>query len=108
MAADGASQHRHAGGSSIPIVEVDCFFITSEGVKKRKELEFEENSSGEALLDPARARGEIIKCLLARCFESKNVFALLTVNLFLHLLLPEKRHAPRSSPAQATGTRCTV
>ena len=67
--------HRHAGGSSIPIVGVDYFFITSEGVKKRKELEFEENSSGEALLDSARARGEIIKCLLVRCFESKNIFA---------------------------------
>ena len=67
--------HRHSGGSSIPIVGVDYFFITSEGVKKRKELELEENSSGDALLDSARARGEIIKCLLIRCFESKNVFA---------------------------------
>ena len=67
--------HRHAGGSSIPIVGVDYFFITSEGVKKRKELEFEENSSGEALLESARVRGEIIKCLLVRCFESKNIFS---------------------------------
>ena len=67
--------HRHAGGSSIPIVGVDYFLITSEGVKKRKELAFAENSSGDSLLDSARARGEIIKCLLVRCVGSKNIFA---------------------------------
>ena len=44
-------------------------------MEKRKELEFEENTSGDALLESARVRGEIIKCLLIRCFESKNVFA---------------------------------
>ena len=52
------------------------YFITSEGLKKRKELEFEENSSGEALLDSARVRGEITKCLLVICFGSKNLRAL--------------------------------
>ena len=44
-------------------------------MKKRKEPELEENSSGDSLLDSARARGEIIKCVVIRCFESKNIFA---------------------------------
>jgi hypothetical protein len=47
--------HRHGGGSSVPIVGIDYFFITSEGVKKRKELEFEETPSGDELLESARA-----------------------------------------------------
>jgi len=67
--------HRHGGGSSVPIVGIDYFFITSEGVKTRKELEFEETPSGDELLESARARGDIIKCMLVRCFESKNIFA---------------------------------
>ena len=34
--------------------------------------------------------------------EGLDVFAFLILNLVLHLLLLEGRHAPRSSPAQAT------
>ena len=30
--------HRHTGASTVPIVGVDYFFITSEGVKKRRGL----------------------------------------------------------------------
>ena len=59
----------------MPIVGIDCFFITSEGVKKRRELDFEENSSGETALLAARSSGEIIKCILIRCYQSKNLFA---------------------------------
>ena len=59
----------------MPIVGIDYFFITSEGVKKRKELEFEETPPGDEHLESARARGDIIKCMLVRCFSSKNVFA---------------------------------
>ena len=59
----------------MPIVGVDYFLITSGVVKKRKELEFDENSSGDALLDSARARGEIIKCVVIRCFGSKGILA---------------------------------
>ena len=66
--------HRHGGDSAVPIVGIDYFFITSEGVKRRKELEFEENSSGETALLAARSSGEIIKCLLIRCFQSKELF----------------------------------
>ena len=59
----------------MPIVGIDYFFITSEGVKRRKELEFEENSSGETALLAARTNGEIIKCMVIRCFSSKSLFA---------------------------------
>ena len=67
--------HRHGGESGVPIVGIDYFFITSEGVKRRKELEFEENSSGETALLAARTNGEIIKCMVIRCFSSKSLFA---------------------------------
>ena len=63
------------GGSAVPIVGVDCFFNTTEGVKKRKDIEFDEILSGDGLLESARARGDVIKCMLVRCFEGKNVFA---------------------------------
>ena len=59
----------------MPIVGIDYFFITSEGVKKRRELDFEENSSGETALLAARSSGEIIKCIVIRCYQSKNLFA---------------------------------
>ena len=38
--------------------------------------------------------------------EGLDVFVFLILNHFLFLLLPKRRYAPRSSPAQATGTRC--
>ena len=67
--------HRHMCDSSVPMVGIDYFVITSEGVKRRKELEFEENSSGETALLAARTSGEIIKCIVIRCFSSKSLFA---------------------------------
>ena len=59
-------QHRHTCGSAVPVVGIDYFFITSEGVKKRKELDFEETESGEAALSEARTKGDIVKLLLVR------------------------------------------
>ena len=67
--------HRHGSESAIPVVGVDYLFITTEGVKKRKELDVEENESGETALLAARSNGEIIKCLMIRCFQSRSVFA---------------------------------
>ena len=67
--------HRHAGGSSVPIIGIDYFFITSEGLDKRTEFEFEDNRIGEAALNDARVKGDVVKCLLIRCFETKNIFA---------------------------------
>ena len=67
--------HMLTQGSAIPRVGIDYFFITGEGVKKRKELEFDETDEGEAELQRARSKNEIIKCILIRCMETKCLFA---------------------------------
>ena len=55
-------QHRHGTGSIVPIVGFDYFFLTTGGVKKKTEL----GMSDEAIAE-ARSKGDIVKCLLARC-----------------------------------------
>ena len=64
------TQHRHSIGSTVPIVGFDYFFLTKGGVKKKEELELTEDA-----LREARSKGDIVKCLLARCLASKAVFA---------------------------------
>ncbi len=54
-------QHRKSPSSRIPIIGLDYFFITAGGVKKREELNFEQNTEGEKELEDARAKGEIVK-----------------------------------------------
>ncbi len=66
-------QHRKSAGSSIPIIGLDYFFITSGGVKKRGELIYEASPDGEKELEDARAKGEIVKRLIVRCSASKTV-----------------------------------
>ena len=68
-------QHRRGDGSIIPIIGMDYFFITKGGLKIRKELDFLENADGEKALEEARKAGDIVKCLLVRCFKSKTMFA---------------------------------
>ena len=66
--------HRHTGPSTVPLVGVDYFFITSEGVKKRKDLPYPATDVGEAELLEARQDGKITKCLVIRCFNTKTIF----------------------------------
>ena len=68
-------QHRKAGASDIPIIGVDYFFLTKGGVFARHELEYAVSDEGEAELEAARARGDVAKYLLVRCFLSKSVFS---------------------------------
>ncbi len=56
--------HRRRGESAIPIIGIDYFFITTTGVKKRKELEMTEDEAGEKAVNEARARGELVKCII--------------------------------------------
>ena len=67
--------HTHYRGSTVPIVGVDCSFITSDGLKKRKELTFEENPEGEAALLEARRNGQLAKCIVIRCSSSNGIFS---------------------------------
>ena len=66
--------HTHSRGSSVPIVGVDYFFMTGEGLKRRKELTFTETPEGEAELLEARRSGEIVKCIVICCFSSGSIF----------------------------------
>jgi len=70
-------QHRSkSSASTIPRVGMDYFYITSGSTKtvvSRQELPELGLDDNEKVQD-ARAKGEIVKCLLLRCWESKNVF----------------------------------
>ena len=57
------------------IVGIDCFFITPGGVVERDELEYGLDTAGEEQLSAARAQGNIVKCIVTRSFDSKNVLA---------------------------------
>ena len=61
--------------SMVPVVGMDYFFVTAEGLKRRDELACELSEEGEEKIAAARKRGDIIKCLLVRCFNSNNIFA---------------------------------
>ena len=64
-------QHRRGRRpeSTVPIVGIDYFFLTSGGVKLRDEM-----SLGDAELAEARQKGEVAKCLVVRYYASKAVF----------------------------------
>ena len=67
-------QHRHGAQSAIPIVGIDYFFITKEGVRKKKELATM-GIDGDEAIEAARQKGEIVKCILVRCLDTKCLFA---------------------------------
>ncbi len=72
----GEQRGRHAGRAhEIPVVGIDYFYITEHGLQTRSELTFAEDSEGDKPLTDARRKGDIVKCLVIRCYESKNVFA---------------------------------
>ena len=72
----GEQRGRHAGRThEIPVVGIDYFYITEHGLQTRSELTFAEDNEGDKLLTDARRKGDIVKCLVIRCYESKNVFA---------------------------------
>ncbi len=66
--------HTHSRGSAVPAVGVAYFFITGEGVNKRKDLPHPAGDDGEAELLEARRDGKITKCLVIRCFNTKSIF----------------------------------
>ena len=72
----GEQRGKHGGGvHDIPIIGIDFFFITSGGIKLRKELEYAEDADGQARLEEYRAKGIIVKCILIRDHATKCVFA---------------------------------
>ena len=67
--------HAPSGGSAIPIIGLDYFFITRAGVKNVSELDFPATEEGSAGLEISRTAGEIVKCIVLRCSKSKVVMA---------------------------------
>ena len=65
------------GGKLIPTVGIDYFFITKTGLRKRQEItdDYPEDAEGDAKLQEARAKGEIVKCVMVRDSETKAMFA---------------------------------
>ena len=61
--------------SSVPIVGMDYFYITREGVRRRDEMAKELGDAGEEAITQARASGEVLKCLLVRCLQRRCVSA---------------------------------
>ena len=70
----GRGHAKSTSESSVPIVSMDYFYITKEGVRRREEISKELSGEGEEAITQARAKGEVLKCLLVRCLKSKNVF----------------------------------
>ena len=64
---------------NIPRVGLDYFFITQEGTAYGRKgmipLGYPSGDDGDAKLDEARRDGQILKCLILRCHESKIVLA---------------------------------
>ncbi len=59
----------------MPIVGMDCFYITRVGIRRRDEMAKEIGGEGEDAITQARASGEVLTCFLVRCLQSKNLFA---------------------------------
>ncbi len=67
-------QHRMRGATSIIArIGLDYFYMTAEGLKKRKELEYPMTAEGDAACEDARKKGDIVKCIVIRCTKSKVV-----------------------------------
>ena len=54
---------------------VDYWYITSEGLKLRKELGHEQSADGNEAVEDERRQGRLVKCLTIRCYETKAVFS---------------------------------
>ena len=71
----GEKRGHHTGRvHQIPRVGVDYWYITTDGLKRRKELEEPETPEGDAAVTQQRVDGTIMKCIVMRCYETKNVF----------------------------------
>ena len=65
----GEGEHR------VPRVGIDYWYITSGSLKKLEELGYGNGDDGKAKLLEDRKAGTVVKCLIVRCHETKNVFA---------------------------------
>ena len=67
-----ALREKRPGGNDkrIPVVGMDYFYMTDGGLKTKVELDMDDEE-----VNQKRESGELVKCLLVRCFATKAVFA---------------------------------
>ncbi len=66
----GEQRGTHAGRAhDVPIVGLDYFYMTEKGLEHRSEI-----TMSDAEVKTARECGDIVLCLIIRCYNSKNVF----------------------------------
>ena len=69
-------QPRSAHESRIPVIGMDYFFMTTDGLEMRDSLQdYPQTDEGNERLLTARKNGEIVKCLIIRDSHSKCLFA---------------------------------
>ncbi len=74
----GEQRGRHRGRVHlIAIVGLDYFYITCNGLETRKDIaeKYPLDENGNKKLEMARRGGQVVKCLIVRCYSSKNLFA---------------------------------
>ncbi len=68
-------QHRiNPRPHDIPIIGVDFWYITKGTILKRGELEHPKIPDGDTEVTTARREGRLVKCLIIRCYATKNIF----------------------------------
>ena len=66
----GEQRGTHVGRAhEVPIVGVDYFYMTEKGLEHRSEM-----ALSDAEVKTARECGDIVLCLIIRCYATKNVF----------------------------------
>ena len=71
----GERRGRHKGRHHrIPIVGLDYWYLTANGMYKRDQLEHNAMRMEDEMLTEERSKGNIVKCIVVRDYESKNIF----------------------------------
>ena len=72
-------EHRGANAgieSTVPVVGVDFFYLTADGMFHRSELiDYPRSEEGEAALKSARSQSNIVLCMIMRCSSTKVIRA---------------------------------
>ena len=67
----GEQRGTHVGRDhEIPIVGLDYFYMTEKGLEHRSDLAY----ANDAEVEAARECGDIVLCIVIRCYASKNIF----------------------------------
>ena len=72
----GEKRGRRVGRQhEIPRVGIEYWYMTSKGLMKRDGLQGREGTLTDNQVEEGRVGGDIVKCLIVKCHDSKCVFA---------------------------------